>query len=106
MFKHVNDKETTRNCCTEEFLDLQRALSDETRQQILALFTKNKELCVTDIANNFTLSRPTISHHLNIMKRVKLLNSRKEGKEMYYSFNRDYVIKAIESFLNFLKTCC
>lgn len=106
MFKHVNDKETTASCCSEEFLELQRALSDETRQQILALFTKNTELCVTDIANQFTLSRPTISHHLNIMKRVKLLNSRKEGKEIYYSFNKDYVIKTIESFLNFLKKCC
>jgi DNA-binding transcriptional ArsR family regulator len=106
MLKHVNIKETTGSYCSAEFLDLQRALSDETRQRILALFTKEKELCVTDIANKFTLSRPTISHHLNMMKRVKLLNARKEGKEIYYSFNRDYVIKAMESFLNTLKKCC
>lgn len=81
------------------------ALTDKTRQEILSLFHTHRELCVTDIAENFSLSRPTISHHLNLMKRAKLLNARKEGKEIYYSFNRDYVIGLMESILESLKEC-
>ncbi len=82
------------------------ALSDATRQEILKVITSQKEICVNDIAGNFNLSRPTISHHLNLMRRVKLLNSRKEGKEIYYSFNKPYVIEILESYLNELKNCC
>jgi DNA-binding transcriptional ArsR family regulator len=93
-------------CSNDECLELLHALSDGTRQEILTLFYSNRELCVNDIALNFSLSRPTISHHLNLMKRAKLLNARKEGKEVYYSFNRDYVIEFLESVLNNLKKCC
>jgi DNA-binding transcriptional ArsR family regulator len=87
-------------------MELLRALSDETRQRIVAIFYTNKELCANDIAENFNLSRPTISHHLNLMKRAKLLNARKEGKEVYYSFNREHVIELMESILDSLKKCC
>ena len=87
-------------------MPLLRALSDETRQEIISLFFKNRELCVGDIAQHFRLSRPTISHHLNLMKRARLLNARKEGKEVYYSFNRAYVIKLMESILEGLRKCC
>jgi DNA-binding transcriptional ArsR family regulator len=86
-------------------MQLLSALSDVTRQNIIALFYTDKELCVNDIAENFNLSRPTISHHLNVMKRAKLLNSRKEGKEIFYSFNRDHVIQMMESILKNLKKC-
>ncbi len=91
----------------EEFLELLRALSDETRQKIIRLFFSQREVCVNDIAAHFTLSRPTISHHLNLMKRAKLLNARKEGKEVYYSVNKEYVVGLFEAFLaSFKKNCC
>jgi ArsR family transcriptional regulator, arsenate/arsenite/antimonite-responsive transcriptional repressor len=88
-----------------ELSELLRALSDETRQEILKVVTSQKEICVNDIAGHFKLSRPTISHHLNLMRRVKLLNSRKEGKEIYYSFNKAYVTKVLKSFLTELEDC-
>jgi ArsR family transcriptional regulator, arsenate/arsenite/antimonite-responsive transcriptional repressor len=107
MVKRVTASQASLNSCpAEECMQMLRALSDETRQKILSLFFVNKELCVNDIAKNFTLSRPTISHHLNLMKRAKLLNTRKEGKEIYYSFNRIYVVKLMESILDNLKKCC
>ena len=107
MIKRVKISKTPPDLCsTEEGLPLLRALSDDTRQKIIALFFTQKELCVTDIAEHFRLSRPTISHHLNLMKRVKLLNARKEGKEVYYSFNRAHVTKLMGSVLESLKRCC
>ena len=87
-------------------MEVLSALSDETRQKIIMLFYKHEELCVTDIAKNFSLSRPTISHHLNLMRRVKILKIRKDGKEIYYSFNSDYVIGVMESVIETLKGCC
>jgi len=107
MIKHVIKYQTlSKFCPSEECLELLYALTDETRQKIIALFYTSKELCVNDIAKNFKLSRPTISHHLNLMKRSKLLKARKEGKEIYYSFNRSHVIKLMESVLDSLKKCC
>jgi DNA-binding transcriptional ArsR family regulator len=87
-------------------LELLRALSDKTRQEIIMIFAAKKEVCVNDIAKRFTLSRPTISHHLQLMKRARLLTARKEGKEIYYSFNKAYVTKIMESILDSLKKCC
>jgi ArsR family transcriptional regulator, arsenate/arsenite/antimonite-responsive transcriptional repressor len=90
----------------KECLEMLRAFSDETRQKIIRHCFAEKEVCVNDIAKQFTLSRPTISHHLNLMKRAKLLNSRKEGKEVYYSVNKEHIVGLLESFLNTLKDCC
>lgn len=102
MNKHVDIKKYQFDAVS----DLLTAINDPIRQQIIMLFTDNKEFCVTDIANNFKISRPTVSHHLNLMKRSKVLNSRKEGKEVYYSFNKDYVISSLTLVIEYLKGCC
>lgn len=107
MVKYIKIMKSFENDYSiDECLGLLRALSDKTRQEIVMIFASQEEVRVNDIAKNFTLSRPTISHHLNLMKRVKLLNSRKEGKEIYYSFNKTYVAKLMQSILNSLKKCC
>lgn len=83
------------------------ALSDPTRQKILLYFYQTKvESCVNDIAKSCVVSRPTVSHHLQIMKRAGVLKTRKEGKNIFYSFNKENVVKKIEHFLEFLKGCC
>ncbi|MBN2441706.1 MAG: winged helix-turn-helix transcriptional regulator [Spirochaetales bacterium] len=92
--------------CQEECSDFFQVLSDKTRQDIIMLFSTKKEVGVTEIAAEFTLSRPTISHHLNLMKRAKFLKSRKDGKEVYYSLNKEFIINLLESILKSLRTCC
>ena len=90
----------------DEILEILNALGDRTRQEIILLFAAREEACVNEISDQFKLSRPTISHHLNLMKRAKVLNARKDGKEIYYSFNRDYVVVVLENMTNYLKKCC
>jgi len=90
----------------EECIELMRAMADKTRQEIIMTFTSAKEICVNDIAKQFTLSRPTISHHLNLMKRAKILNSRKEGKEIYFSINKKYIKELLSSVLKSIDYCC
>ncbi len=81
-------------------------LADSVRQQIIFLFYRKQEMNVTEIASNLQVSRPTVSHHLNLMKRGNVLVSRKEGKEVFYSFNKNFVQKKIEELLTLLKGCC
>jgi DNA-binding transcriptional ArsR family regulator len=68
-----------------------KALADNTRQQILEMLL-NEEMRVSDIADAFTTSQPTISHHLSVLKQFGLVTSRKEGKQVFYAINRDNVI--------------
>jgi len=90
---------------SEECSDFFQILSDKTRQEIIMLFSTKKEVGVTEITANFTLSRSTISHHLNLMRRAKFLNSRKEGKEVFYSLNKDFIINLMESIIQSLRDC-
>lgn len=76
------------------------ALSDETRIQILEIIGKN-DLNASDIASKCTLSRPTVSHHLQILKRARILESRKEGKEIFYSVNMNTLKELAQSLLGF-----
>lgn len=69
-----------------------KALADDTRQRILRMLLE-QEMCVGDIAAAFPFSQPTISHHLNILKQADLVTSRKEGKQVFYSANRDRVVE-------------
>ncbi|MDH4222051.1 MAG: metalloregulator ArsR/SmtB family transcription factor [candidate division Zixibacteria bacterium] len=63
-----------------------QALSDETREKILEMI-KDKELCVMAICKPFKMRQPSISHHLNILKKAGLVNCCKKGKEVYYTLN-------------------
>lgn len=102
MIKNIDSYDQVR----ESILDLLNALNDPTRQEIIFLFQKQPEFCVNDIARQFSLSRPAISHHLNLMKRAKILNARKDGKEVYYSFNKAHVLDTLQMLTDYFKGCC
>ena len=67
-----------------------KALADRTRQDILELLSAH-EMNVTDICSEFRTSQPTISHHLQILRNCDLIDSRKEGKNIYYYVKREVV---------------
>ena len=68
------------------------ALSDQTRLGILELLRK-RECNVTEIVEQFSISQPSISHHLDILKRAGLVTSEKRGREVYYRFKRDAIVE-------------
>jgi ArsR family transcriptional regulator len=68
-----------------------KALADPTRQKILEMLLE-EEKTVSEIVEEFNLSQPTVSHHLEILSRYNLVSSRKEGKQIYYWTNKDSVI--------------
>lgn len=81
------------DCC-----DFFKAVSDKTRVRILELL-KAGEMCVTDICKNFSMSQPSISHHLGILKKVGVVNDRKVGKEVIYKLNCDCIDDCCSEFM-------
>jgi ArsR family transcriptional regulator len=77
---------------TIDCVEFCKALADDTRQRILVMLQED-EMCVSDIVAAFDMSQPTISHHLGILRQFNLVTGRKEGKQVYYSINRDNVIE-------------
>jgi DNA-binding transcriptional ArsR family regulator len=81
------------SCC--DFNDFMKAIADETRQNILALL-KDGEMSVGELAEHFNLAQPTMSHHLTILRRVKLVSSRRAGQHIFYRSNLACVVECYQ----------
>ncbi|GAA0439920.1 metalloregulator ArsR/SmtB family transcription factor [Lentibacillus halophilus] len=68
-----------------------KALSDATRMKIAYALTLEKELCVCDVANIIGSTTATASHHLRLLRNMKLATYRKEGKLVFYALADDHV---------------
>ena len=63
-----------------------KALNDPTRRQILDLL-RERDLTAGDIADHFAISKPSISHHLDVLKRAELVRAEREGQYLRYALN-------------------
>ncbi|MDD3270101.1 MAG: autorepressor SdpR family transcription factor [Syntrophomonadaceae bacterium] len=63
-----------------------KALADGTRREILRMLQK-EDLSAGEIAAQFSMSKPSISHHLNILKQADLVQDLRKGQNIYYSLN-------------------
>jgi len=63
-----------------------KALNDPIRRNILELL-KEKDLNAGEIAEHFQITKPSISHHLDLLKQADLVISIKKGQFIYYSLN-------------------
>ena len=66
-----------------EFMTLTKALADETRVRML-LALQAGDLCVCQITELFGLAASTISKHLSVLYQARLVDSRKDGRWIYY----------------------
>ncbi|MEE0006839.1 MAG: autorepressor SdpR family transcription factor [Ruminococcus sp.] len=64
--------------------DVWKALADSTRRKILSLL-KDKDMNAGEIANEFNMTKPSISNHLNILKQADLVDAEKVGQNVNYS---------------------
>lgn len=79
-----------------------KALNDATRREILELL-KQKDLTAGEIADAFNISKPSISHHLDILKRADLITSEKKGQFIIYSINTTIMEDVLQWILTFKK---
>lgn len=96
-------KEITKKIPDDDTLiadaEIIKALSDPTRLKILHLL-EHGEMCVCEIISVLDKPQPTISHHLNILKKAGFLKYRKEGVWIHYKLSKTGIIKDLSKLIN------
>ncbi len=77
-----------------------KALNDPTRREILELL-QQRDMTAGEIADQFHISFPSISHHLDLLKQAGLVQAQKEGQYVTYSLNTTVVDEILKWFLQF-----
>ena len=72
-----------------EIMDMLKALADENRLRALRAL-KGGELCVCQLIALLDLAPSTVSKHLTILRAARLVESRKDGRWMYYRLSREF----------------
>ena len=79
-----------------------KALNDKTRREILILL-REEDLTAGEIADHFDISKPSISHHLDVLRRADLVSSVRRGQFVYYSINTTVLEDVIQWILTLKK---
>lgn len=77
----------------EAYVDLAetfRALADSTRAKIVHALV-DQTLCVCDLAQVVGVSEPAVSQHLRLLRALRIVRGRREGKMVYYALEDDHV---------------
>ena len=83
----------------QEYIKIFRSLANEERLDIILKLYREGELCASDIEKNFFMEQSTTSHHLNYLKSVGILDSRKQGRNVYYKVNLNNLTSLYDNFL-------
>ncbi len=67
-----------------KYVQICKALGDQNRLEIILLLTEG-EMCACELLKRFSITQPTLSHHMKILAQASLVHVRKEGKWSYYS---------------------
>ncbi len=81
-----------------------KALSDNTRQQILSLL-EERQRNVGEIVGEFALSQPTISRHLSVLKEADLVIDERRGQNVVYSLNNETLNGSMQRFFGQFSAC-
>ncbi len=74
----------------QEIVETFKALSDPTRAQLIYLLTK-KEFSVNELSSHLPVSASAVSHHLAKLRAIRLVRSRREGNQVFYSIDDSHV---------------
>ncbi len=69
-----------------------RMLGDTTRVRILDALSR-AELCVQDIARHIDLSESAVSHQLRLLRGMRLVRSRRAGRQIFYSLDDQHIVR-------------
>ncbi len=72
----------------QQLSDYLKILADPSRLEILDLLSCD-ELCACDLLAHFHFSQPTLSHHMKVLARYQLVQSRKNGTKTMYRLNKE-----------------
>ena len=84
------------NSIIDDLSDFFKVLGDSTRMKVL-LALDDGEMCVYHISEELDMSMSAVSHQLRILRDAKLVTSRRDGKNIYYSLCDDHVKTIVET---------
>ena len=77
----------------ERLLAVFKALADGTRLDVFRLIAAQDEpICACDIVDRFTVSQPTIAHHLKVLREAGLVTVSRRGVWAYYAVNQEGLV--------------
>jgi DNA-binding transcriptional ArsR family regulator len=79
-----------------------KMLGDPTRIKIIFALSCC-EMCVCDIAEAVNMTQSAVSHQLRLMRNMKLVKYRKEGKSVYYSLDDDHILQLFSQGMEHVK---
>jgi len=93
IFRHLSKYLNTMN-------SLFKALNDQTRRDILEML-REMDMTAGDIADRFDMTKPSISHHLSILKQANLVIDIRKGQFIYYSLDTTVMDEIAKWFIQF-----
>ena len=82
----------------EELAETFRVLGDATRVRILDAISRT-ERCVNDIAEVVGLSESAVSHQLRLLRGMRLVRPRRQGRMVYYALDDHHIVRLFEQGL-------
>lgn len=79
-----------------------KALNDPIRRQILEIL-KEQNMTAGDISEHFDVGKPTISHHLDLLRQANLVTSEKDGQFVVYAINTTVLDEIMKWLLDLKK---
>jgi DNA-binding transcriptional ArsR family regulator len=73
-----------------------KALNDPIRRKILELLKKRGDMSAGAIADQFNITKPSISHHLDLLKQAGLVAVMRQGQYLYYSLNTTIIDELLQ----------
>ena len=87
----------------ETHVEAFKALAHISRLQVFFVLVKaEREMSVGEIQEAVEIAGPTLSHHLDILRRAGLVESRREERYVYYTVKRD----TVSGMVRLLTACC
>ena len=84
-----------------DLAELFKVFGDTTRIKILWALGE-AEMCVCDIAVLLNMTKSAVSHQLRVLKQSRLIKYRKDGKNVYYSYDDDHIKSIIKQGMSHL----
>ena len=85
---------------TQKYVKFLRALGSEERLAILEEIETKGQINCTEVEKKFFMEESTASHHLNILKKADILESKKAGRNIYYSIKDHFMEDFYKDFTN------
>ena len=80
------------------------ALGDPARQEIILLLAQHERLTVGAVADQLTVSRPTVSHHLKVLVQAGIVGVEKVARERFHFLTIDTCLNKIETLYQAART--